>query len=569
MTDTPPNIVDVVRRHAAEQPSRIAFRFPVGHGAESRILTYSELDRQATEWSAGLLAKVSSGDRVLLGLADPADFVPLLFACLYAGVIAVPTPLGDSTISAVAAHQTEGILANAAPTLGITSSATLLAGGSPDHPAFGTLPWLGVGDLAGGAAQAQPASAGPAILQYTSGSTSTPRGVMVSHANIGDQVRRLQGGFQLGLDSVVASWLPLHHDMGLLTTVLAPVYAGCEAVVVRPRDFIRDPLIWLRLITQYRGTVGGAPNFAYEMCARRATPEGLVDLDLSSWRLAWNGAEPIIAETLDRFAAAFERVGFQRDSFYPCYGMAEATLMITGRQGPVIRSFSRAALESGVATAAADGQPANALTSSGRAQHGQRVLAVNPERRTECPPGTVGELWIQGPSVCEGYWQDAEMTEVIFRARLATSDTGEYLRTGDAGFLLDGELFVSGRLKDLIIIRGRNIFPQDMEISAERSNRLLRAGRSAAFGIPDDSGVEAVALVLEVRDSMADMAALVRGVRDAVALAHGVVLSTVVLIPVGMLPKTSSGKVRRAACRTAYLDGTLPTLLTDRVEVAR
>ena len=567
MTPDPLTLVEVLRDRAGQSPSRIAFRFPGGRGRAESTLDHRQLHDRAAALAGGLLARVRPGDRVLLALAEPAQFVPALLACLYAGVVAVPTPLGDATVSVVAANQTEGIARDALPSLGITSSQALLDGRTPEHPALAALPWVRLDELDGDPVPPRPAD-GPAVLQYTSGSTSAPKGVEVTHANIVDQAARLRDAFHLGRDSVLPSWLPLYHDMGLVATVLTPVFAGCEAVLVAPREFIRDPLLWLRMITRYRGTVCGAPNFAYDLCARRATPEAVAELDLRSWRVAWNGAEPILADTLARFTSAFEPAGFQRAAFYPCFGMAETTLMVAGGQDPLVREFSRSGLESGVATEADGEERAATLVGSGTAAHGQRIAIVDTDRRIECSPGTVGEVWVSGPSVAAGYWGRPELSEQTFLARLDGADTG-YLRTGDAGFVVDGELFISGRLKDLIILRGRNIFPQDLELSAERCDPALRQGRGAAFAIPTDAGTEEVVVVQEVRDEIDDPAATARRIRDAVATDHGLVPAAVVLIPSGALPKTSSGKVRRSACRASYLDGTLPVLVEDRIRVSQ
>ncbi len=576
-TSAPTTLVDVLRRHAGEVPDRVAFRFPAKRGRDEQTLTYRELHDRAALLAAGLRRRVSPGDRVLLAFVEPAEFVPSLFACLYAGVVAVPTPLGETAVAAVAAHQTEGIARDAGPSLGLTSSMDLVEGGpaARDFPRLRSVPWSTADALATGGDGHVPDAldrSGPAVLQYTSGSTSAPKGVMVSHGNIVDQVRRIQRAFHLSWDSVLPSWLPLYHDMGLVATVLAPVYAGAEAVLIAPGDFIRDPLRWLRLVTEHRGTVCGAPNFAYDLCARRATPEALSALDLRSWRLAWNGAEPIVAETLERFAKTFEPAGFRGDAFYPCFGMAETTLMVTGRQGPVVRRFVRNGLEQGRATDADDAGSGTLLVSSGRADHGQDVRIVDPETSAERADGTVGEVWVSGPSVAAGYWRRPALSEETFCARVAgpDGDRGDergYLRTGDAGFLLDGELFISGRLKDLIIVRGRNVFPQDLELTVERCDPALRQGRGAAFGIPGEAGVEEIVVVYEVRDLAAvpDVPGLTRRIRDALGRDHGLVAGAVVLIGSGALPKTSSGKVQRLACRAAYLDGTLPVLVEDRL----
>ncbi|MEO6192910.1 MAG: AMP-binding protein, partial [Thermoanaerobaculia bacterium] len=377
--------------------------------------------------------------------------------------------------------------------------------------------------------------------QYTSGSTAAPKGVMVSHGNLLHNERMIGAAFGMDEESVVVGWLPLYHDMGLIGNVLQPLHAGGRCVLMSPVSFLQRPMRWLEAISRYRGTVGGGPNFAYELCARKASPEALAGLDLSSWQVAYNGAEPVRASTLERFAEVFAPSGFRKEAFYPCYGLAEATLFVTGGV-------------SGVAPRVDDRR-----VSCGYAWMGQRLVVADPETGTERGAGEEGEVWISGPSVARGYWENPEGTARDFNAFLATGE-GPFLRTGDLGYLAGGELYVTGRLKDLIILRGRNHYPQDIELTAERAHVDLQPGGGAAFSV-EVGGEERLVIVHEVvRHRKDGIEAIAEAVRGAVAAEHEVQAREVVLIRQGGLPKTSSGKVQRALCRELYLKGELPVV---------
>lgn len=569
--ETVRSLLDLLREHAADVPDRVAFRFPGAPTGSPFVLTYGDLERETAALGAALRGIVEPGDRVLLAHHSPAHFVPALMACMSAGAIAVPTPLGERTPSRAALNQAESIARDVEPRVGLTSTLEW-TGADGLAPSLLATRWLTRESLIACEPEDErgwpPDPSTPAVLQYTSGSTSDPKGVIVTHANIVDQVGLLGRAFNLGRDTVVPSWLPLYHDMGLVATVMAPMAAGSQGVLVTPQDFLRDPLIWLRLITDYGGNVCGAPDFAYSLCARRATAEAVAELDLSTWRLAWNGAEPILPRTLDRFSETFAEAGFRREVFYPCFGMAEATLMVSGRQAPVVRRFARSGLERGLAIEATGEQKASLLAGSGRPDHGQHVEIVEPDTCAALGPGAVGEVWITGPSVTAGYWRQPEVSEATFDARIDGDDPRGYLRTGDAGFLLDGELFINGRLKDLIVIRGANVFPQDVELSVEATDPVLRAGRGAVFGITD-GGAERLVVVHELREAGddIDLDDLARRVRDAVGRDHGLVPAAVVLIGAGSLPKTSSGKVQRSTTRARYLAGELPVVIEHRVPI--
>jgi 8-amino-7-oxononanoate synthase len=407
-----------------------------------------------------------------------------------------------------------------------------------------------------------------AFLQYTSGSTGTPKGVMLTHANLLHNSASIAYAFEHTRSGNGVFWLPSYHDMGLIGGILQPLYIGQPNVLMSPMAFLQKPFRWLKAITRYRATIGGGPNFAYDLCVRKITPEQRSQLDLSSWNLAFNGAEPVRAETLDAFCRAFEPVGFRRTAFYPCYGMAEATLIVTGgfkAALPVVRTFDAEALENNhVVDALADEEGARELVGSGGKLLDQRIVIAHPEHMTTMPPDEVGEIWVFGPSVAQGYWNRPEETERTFRAYLKDTGEGPFLRTGDLGFMQDGELFITGRLKDLIIIRGLNHYPQDIEVTAEKSHPRLRPANSAAFAAEID-GAERLVLVQEIeRGQQDELDDVVESIRRAVAAEHELNVDAIALVKAGSIPKTSSGKIQRHACREAFIDGSLETVLEWR-----
>ncbi|MCA9708989.1 MAG: amino acid adenylation domain-containing protein, partial [Myxococcales bacterium] len=401
------------------------------------------------------------------------------------------------------------------------------------------------------------------------GSTSQPRGVMVTHDNLLQNERMIREAFGHDDDTVFVSWLPLYHDMGLIGGVLQPLYLGVPCYLMSPLSFLQRPIRWLEAITRFRGTTSGGPNFAFDLCTRRIPESERSALDLSSWRVAFNGAEPVKADSLRRFSETYAPYGFRAEAFYPCYGLAEATLLVTGgspAHPPILRDFDREALEAGRAVHAdmeTTGSRAP-LVSCGQSWGDEELVVVDPAHGQVCAERTIGEIWVRGRNVSPGYWRDPTETETHFCAKLAGPDRA-FLRTGDLGFLDGGELFVTGRLKDLIIVRGRNHYPQDLEWTAEASHRALRAGCSAAFTAEDD-GEERLVVVCEAKRELAsvDTDEVAAAVRHAVSLTHQLEVATVVLLAPGTIPKTSSGKIQRRACKARFLGGTLEVIGTSR-----
>ncbi len=408
-----------------------------------------------------------------------------------------------------------------------------------------------------------------AFLQYTSGSTAAPKGVMVTHGNLLHNLGMIYDGLGYSPDSHMVSWLPPYHDMGLIGCILQPLYGGFPATLMPPVSFLQRPIGWLRTISRLGADTGGGPNFTYDQCSSKVTPEELATLDLSRWKVAFNGAEPIRQETMDRFAATFAPCGFRREAFYPSFGIAEGTLVVSGNPNtslPTALPVKGAELERNrVAPASAGDKGARTLVGLGRALGNQKILVVDPESRTRCPGDRVGEIWLAGPSVAQGYWDRSEDTEHAFRAHEAETGEGPFLRTGDLGFLHDGELFLTGRLKDLIVIRGLNHYPQDIEQTVERSHVALRSGGCVAFSVTNDEN-EQLVVVQELERRYvrnADAGEVAASVRRAVAVHHDLQVLAVVLVRTGSIPRTSSGKIQRRATRASYEDGTLAVVATD------
>ncbi len=402
-----------------------------------------------------------------------------------------------------------------------------------------------------------------AFLQYTSGSTGTPKGVMLTHGNLLHNAAATYQVMEHSTASRFVSWLPTYHDMGLIGGILQPVYGGFPCILMPPASFLQRPYRWLQTISQYKGTTSGAPNFAYELCPQKITPEQKQTLDLSSWSVAFNGAEPIRSDTLERFATAFADCGFRPEAFYPCYGMAEATLIVAGGQKsapPMVKTVQKSALEVNQIIAAQDECH---LVSCGQSIPTQQIIIANPDTLTRCQAGEVGEIWVSGASVGQGYWQRPTETLETFHACLSDTGEGGFLRTGDLGFLDDRQLFVTGRLKDLIIIRGRNLYPQDIELTAERSHSALRLGSNAAFTIESNSE-ERLVIVQELEfRAKPNFDKVASAIRQAVTVEHEIQVYAVVLIKGGTIPKTSSGKIQRRATRTAFHNEQLEVVHTS------
>ena len=555
---------DVLRARALREPARTAYVLLDEYGEQTATLTYADLHARALA-VAGLLARhCEPGARALLLFPQGLDFIVAYFGCLYARVIAVPVspPRRDHVQDA-----TMRIVRDCEPAVVLTDGAMRRAAGATLGPHCGPAVWLRVDEVTGDQAAAvdvEPAACSPqdvAFLQYTSGSTADPKGVMVTHGNLVANERMIEHAFGHDRDTTVVGWAPLFHDQGLIGNVLQPLTVGARCVLMSPTAFIRRPLLWLTAISRYRAHTSGGPNFAYDACvakAARSGPQALEGLDLSCWKVAFDGAEPIRPATLRAFAAAFAPVGFDERALYPCYGLAEATLYVTGSgkgRGPRLLDADTEALRAGRLLPAAPGPGASLLAGSGVVPPQVTVRIVDPGSGRERPSGQVGEIWVAGPNVAAGYWRRPEASAATFQARCLDDPEHAYLRTGDLGVLVDGELVVVGRLKDMVIIRGRNHFPQDIERTAQSAHPALREGGCAAFSVTQ-AGLERLVVVQEIRGDhrrSADAAQVAASVRAAVTREHQVSVGDLLLTVPGALDKTTSGKIMRAAARARYL----------------
>lgn len=558
-------LVDLLHFRSQNQPSQIAYTFLQDGETETVSVTYRELEQRAKAIAVLLQSSGLTGERALLIYPPGLEFIAGFFGCLYAGVVAVPVypPRHHWDLSRLEAIAVNARVAIALTNLSLLTKIQDLFVGNLELASLRCLATDNSDiNLTSSWQELATRSNTLAFLQYTSGSTGIPKGVAISHRNLLHNLATIQQGFELTPDSRGVSWLPLYHDMGLIGGLLQPLYIGAWMILISPVIFLQKPFRWLQAITKYKATTSGGPNFAYDLCIRRITPEQRSHLDLSSWEIAFNGAEPVRAETMARFAATFAPCGFRREAFYPCYGMAEATLFVAGGQKatePVICQAEGAAFSQNQIVAAVGEQlDTRTIVGCGQIPSGAKIAIVDPKALTVCPRDRVGEIWLSSPSVGQGYWDRLEETVQTFQAYLADSGEGPFLRTGDLGFLQDGELFVTGRLKDAIIIRGRNHCPQDIELTVEESHPAL-APCGAAFAVEVD-GEERLVVAYEVKRSCLHQLNVDEAIGDicqALAAQHGLQLYAVVLVKPGSIPKTSSNKIQRYACRAAFLAGSL------------
>ena len=561
----PGTLLDLLRLRSNLQPDFLAYRYLQDDGIESDSLAYAELDCRARGIGAWLETHGARGERVLLLYPAGLDYIAAFFGCLYAGAVAVPAypPRLNRPVPRI-----QGIVADSQAKFALTTSSILhnIEQRFEQSPDLQALSWLNTEQVSPGSeAEWRDPNINAdtlAFLQYTSGSTSQPKGVMLTHGNLLHNLKAIQRGFQIDPTDSGAFWLPSYHDMGLIGGILEPMYIGLPSTLMSPVSFLQRPFRWLDAISKYKVTTSGAPNFAYDLCVDKITPEQLETLDLSAWKLAFCGAEPIRPETLERFSRTFEPVGFRVTSFYPCFGMAESSLIVSGGDGPAAPrtlTIDRKALERD-AVVEVPREDANALTmvNCGKSIVDQKIIIVNPSTLNQCSENEVGEIWVAGPSVAQGYWGLAEETQRTFGAFVANTNEGPFMRTGDFGFLQNDELFITGRLKDLIIIHGSNHYPQDIELTVEASHPALQSSSGAAFSI-NENGKEQLVIVQEVTRAgrQADVNEVASAIRQAVAEKHDLQVFAIALVKPMSIPKTSSGKIQRRATKTAFIEGEL------------
>ncbi|MDJ0715613.1 MAG: beta-ketoacyl synthase N-terminal-like domain-containing protein [Prochloraceae cyanobacterium] len=558
------NLVDILNHRRKKEPNKIAYTFLKDGETEEVNITYQELDQRARAIAATLQSLNLYGERALLLYPAGLEFIVAFLGCLYAGAIAVPTypPRRNQKLSRLLS-----IVNDSQAKLALTTSSVLtdIEKKWKEETELTQLKLLATDTIKANCQEFVPQSITPetlAFLQYTSGSTGTPKGVMVSHSNLMHNSECIKQAFELTSKSISVTWLPSFHDMGLIDGVLQPLYTGFIGYIMSPVAFLQKPIRWLQAISRYKATHSGGPNFAYDLCLSKITPEQLKTLDISSWHTAYNGAEPVLNETLNLFVEKFKDCGFKGNFFYPCYGMAETTLFISGgliKSTPIVKWVQAEALEENkIVDATPSSQGSKALVGCGHSWLDYKIVIANPESFELCGDRQVGEIWVSSGSVTKGYWNKPQQTQEIFDAYL-TDGSGPFLRTGDLGFLLDGELFVTGRLKDVIIIRGRNHYPQDIEFTVENSHPSLRSHCSAAFSV-EIEGEERLVVACEVERThlrKLNTSEVVREIKIAVSTEHELEVYGVVFLKTGSIPKTSSGKIQRRACKQGFLEDSL------------
>jgi amino acid adenylation domain-containing protein len=567
----PNSLVELLELRAELQGHKIAYTFLIDGEQQAISMTYSQLDTQARTIATTLQALDLQGERAVLLYPQGLDYIAAFFGCLYAGVIAVPAypPKNQRTMPRLQAIIEDSQAAIILSTDAVANSARALCL-APENGI--NVDWLLTNQsLKSSADHWQAPVLTPeslAFLQYTSGSTGLAKGVMVSHGNLMANQAIIKDGFGHDHQSTVVGWLPLYHDMGLIGNVMQPLYTGASVVLMSPLAFLEKPVRWLQAISKYQAHTSGAPNFAFDLCVQKISVEDKAQLDLSSWQLAFNGSEPIHSATLDRFAAAFAECGFKREAFYPCYGLAEATLLVTGATkavAPTIKAFNKAKLEQHVAcTNVAHLEDYRRLVGCGVAGLHHQIRIVHPDTQAVCENGQVGEIQVSGASIAQGYWQNALATAETF---ITDKDDTRWLRTGDLGFIDHGELFVSGRLKDLIIIRGRNYHPHDIEHAAQAAVDCLSHGCLAAFAVSNDE-TEKLVLLAELKRShlrLADYRAQFSAIRCRLVEECGVQVDEIVLLKPNAILKTTSGKIRRSACKDRYERAQLESVAIDSI----
>jgi acyl-CoA synthetase (AMP-forming)/AMP-acid ligase II len=563
------SMVDLLRRRAAEQPDDRAYVFLSEKGSEEAELTFAELYQRAVIVAAHLARYLRKGDRALLMFPPGLDFIVAFFGCLVAGVIAVPImpPRRTST-----RDSSENIIADCGALVVMTTTA-LIENRADIVARFRhtDLEWIAIDTLRESANGEMGLPAlkreDVAFLQYTSGSTSAPKGVIVTHGNLLENLEMIRIAFGNTRRSTYVAWVPFYHDMGLVLNVLESFYLGALYVVLSPTSFVQRPLIWLRAISRYQAEVSSAPNFAFDLCVSRFRADQMEGVDLSCWKLAFNAAEPVRAVTIEQFAAKFAPYGFDRCTMYPGYGMAEATLLISGgRRGDdvVTRAVSREAMQRGMIVAPKSSTDAQVLVGCGRALLGEEIAIVDPDSRRRRPADAIGEIWVRGANVTAGYWRNTAATAETFAATIAGESGAPWLRTGDLGFLDDGgEIYITGRIKDVIIIYGNNYYPQDIEATMQSAHPALRQNCGVAFSYVDHRGLEKLVLVQEVERTQRHQVStdeIEKHIREAISNEHEIAVDQILLIRPGSIPKTTSGKIQRRLTQQLWHEGALDVL---------
>lgn len=539
----------------------------------SQVVRYGELWQRAISVSGQIREITQPRDRVVLLFPSTPDFVAAFLGCLLAGRTAIPSSLPRN---ARAVERTLAVLEDSGASLVLTNSElrlkleAMLVGGATAAGDPTDVVAMQDSQCSSEEIEIDSMPNAVAFLQYTSGSTGNPRGVVVANGNLACNVELVAKNFGYDESSVFVNWMPPHHDMGLIGGILTPLFAGGTVVLMSPNEFVQRPARWLDLITKHGGTITGAPNFAYDACVDRIPEEHLPQLDLGSLGVAFNGSEPIRPETIRRFTEKFSACGFSADAFLPCYGLAEATVLVSGAARSDYRecTFDREALRRDRAEESSEGQ-GRTLVGCGPPAEGYEVAIVEPATKRRCREQEVGEVWLSGPSVCQGYWNRESDTKETFDARLMGKPSRKYLRTGDLGIVRGGQLFIVGRLKNIVIIRGLNYACEDIEDLAQKSHPAVMATTGAAFAVDGPQG-EALVVLQEVNRAYQtpfDRVEVAGAIQESIVLQYGIRAHEIVLVEPGTLPRTTSGKSQRFKARKLYKAGEL-SRVPDRYEPA-
>lgn len=571
-------LIDLLNDRVIDHPNKIAFNYLVeGEGSEVTI-SYEQLISESKRIAAYLQNDGFTGKQALIMYPFGLEYIKLFLGCLFAGVI--PVPVYPPTLSRNL-NRIRSIMRDASTDIIITTShlySKVLKNFSEETFVL-EIEWICIDELVLPKEEqwTRPIINGDSVafLQYTSGSTSNPKGVMVSHNNILYNLKMIKKAFNGNEETLVFGWLPLYHDMGLIGNVLQPLYLGATSILMSPMDFLQKPFRWLHAISKYKATVSGGPNFAYDLCVKKITDEQKSKLDLSSWKVAFNGAEPVKYETLKKFTEAFSSCGFKLENFYPCYGMAEATLFISGGEiykEPIVKHFDSVSLKGNRLLESDQTKNSVALVSCGTTYLEQEIQVVNPKTCNICSENEIGEIWVKGRNVSKGYFGAGENTD--FSGIISNRASDQFLKTGDLGFFNDNQLYVTGRLKDVIILRGENYYPQDIELTTESAHEGVREGCSAAFSIIKENE-EKLVIVAEIERGFrprilnsekidTETKKIMKNIRQKVMEEHGIQPYCICLIKTGSIFKTSSGKIQRSACKQGFLNNELEVWNIDK-----
>lgn len=551
-------IVEMLNQRLKQHPDKQIFTFLKNGEQPDGFLTYQMLHDKSKSIAVTLAKKGLKGQRALLLYPQGLEFITALFACFYAGVIAVPAypPRKNRT------DKIKNILVDCEAKIVLADKKTYQRS-EKITPNFFNTEWLVTDELEENNADITfiPQPNDIAYLQYTSGSTGSPKGVIISHQNIVANSEFLKVAFELSEEDCCISWLPVFHDMGLIDGIIQPIYSNYPVYLMSPANFTQSPLRWLKALSDYKATRTGGPNFAYELCVQKISEEEMKGLDLSRVKCLYNGAEPVWADTLSRFHEKFSKTGLRKTAFYPCYGMAEATLQITGvkiNQSPQIIYIEKEALENNRVRLMDASPKSMALVGCGFPRIDTEIAIVEPESNRLVKPNGIGEIWVKGKSISEGYWNNPKATSSTFSQTI--EDTGQkgFLKTGDLGFIHEGELFITGRIKEIIIKRGRNFYPQDIERQLIGINPFCKPHGTAVFSILDET--EKIVVVQELKRSLfkkPNTKAILKAIRTKITETMEIEVDSVILVRAYTIPKTSSGKTMRLKCRDLFLNKNL------------